>query len=97
MKQLIQANSGDMPSLCLYFSILNSVFHIIESFLSQEELPDFYEEKLAEIADILIFVIQSNFSSMPRPPPEVVKCKAKAVRVVHYYQFKFNEFVQNYS
>jgi len=27
-------------------SILNSILHIIESILSQEELPDFYEESL---------------------------------------------------
>ena len=92
MRELIQTSGGDLQSLCLYFSILNSVLHIIESFLSQEELPDFYEEKLPQIADTLVFVIQSDFSGAGKAPPEIVKCKAKAVRVVYIYQFKFSEF-----
>ena len=65
--------------------------------MSQEELPDFYEENLPAIAETLVFVIQSNFSSMGKTPSEVVKCKAKAVRVIYIYQFKFSEFTQNYA
>lgn len=30
----------------MILSIINSVLHIFESILSQEELPDFYEENL---------------------------------------------------
>lgn len=34
---------------------------------------------------------------MGKTPAEVVKCKAKAVRVIYIYQFKFSEFTQNYA
>lgn len=58
---MIKNNMGDLDALQTLFSILNSVFHIIESFLGQEELPDFYEENLPTIANILSFVLELQF------------------------------------
>lgn len=55
-------SSQDMAVVQTALSILNSILHIIESILSQEELPDFYEENLENIANILSFVlIEANF------------------------------------
>ena len=49
----------NVDHLVTVLGISNSVLHIIESILSQEELPDFYEEKLPQITqacvDILTF------------------------------------------
>lgn len=74
----------------MLFSILSSVLHIIESFLGQEELPDFYEENLKVIAEILSFVLEfipsGNFVI-----GQLIKCRSKVVRLVHLYQFKFGE------
>jgi hypothetical protein len=79
-------------------SILSSILHIIESILSQEELPDFYEENLPNITAILQFIIgEADFPLFQKVPIELVKCRQKAVRLVHIYQFKFNEFFQSYT
>jgi len=51
------AKQGDPNLVPACLSILNSVLHIIESILSQEELPDFYEENLPTIAGILSFFL----------------------------------------
>ena len=72
--------------------ILNSILHIIESILSQEELPDFYEENLPNITALMSFVLESDYPKFDRVPDELVKCRQKVVRLVHIYQFKFNEF-----
>lgn len=42
-------------------SMVNSVLHIFESILSQEELPDFYEENLGQISDACAFILDSDF------------------------------------
>lgn len=39
------------------FSVMNSILHIIESILGQEELPDFYEENLKMITDGFLFIL----------------------------------------
>lgn len=39
------------------FGIVNSILHIIESILSQEELPNFYEEQLPHIYQAMVFVL----------------------------------------
>jgi archaellum biogenesis protein FlaJ (TadC family) len=45
------ANSGNEMLIKNLYSVMNSVLHIIESILSQEELPDFYEENLPMLTD----------------------------------------------
>jgi hypothetical protein len=55
--------------------ILNSILHIIESILSQEELPDFYEINLENIASILSFVIMNDYPHFQKVPNELVKCR----------------------
>jgi hypothetical protein len=42
-------------------SICNSVLHIIESILSQEELPDFYEENLDAISQACFFILDTDY------------------------------------
>jgi hypothetical protein len=54
-------NADNYDVICTVLGILNSILHIIESILSQEELPDFYEEQLGNIATILSFVIESDY------------------------------------
>ncbi len=71
--------------------------HIIESILSQEELPDFYEENLNAIAEILQFIFESDYPHFPSVPLELIKCRHKAVRLIHLYQFKFAEYFANFS
>jgi len=60
-------------------------------------LPDFYESNLDNIAGILQFVLEAEFPKLAKQPVELVKARAKVVRLVHIYQFKFNEFFSNYS
>jgi hypothetical protein len=81
--------------MCL--SILNSILHIIESILSQEELPDFYEENLDNIASILSFLLEVDYPHFSNQLVELVKCRQKSVRLVHIYQFKFGEYFSKYS
>lgn len=45
----------------IMLSMVNSVLHIFESILSQEELPDFYEENLGQISDVCVFVLETDF------------------------------------
>ena len=54
---MAKQNANDISIVTTCLSILNSILHIIESILSQEELPDFYEENLDNIASILSFII----------------------------------------
>jgi hypothetical protein len=54
---MAKSNPADQSLVCVALSILNSILHIMESILSQEELPDFYEENLENIASILSFVL----------------------------------------
>lgn len=81
----------------MFFGILNYILNVVESFLAQEELPDFYEDNLEQIAVVLSFVLEADFSSLAKVPNEIVKCRAKVVRVVHVYQFKFAEFFSKYQ
>jgi hypothetical protein len=60
-------------------------------------LPDFYEENLENIAGILSFVLETDYPKFQKVPEELVKCRAKVVRLVHIYQFKFNEYFSKYS
>lgn len=79
-------------------SIINSVMHIIESILSQEELPDFYEENLPALAQVLTYVLDADYSHFTQKvPEEVTKCRGKAVRLVQMYTFKFGEYFSQYD
>lgn len=44
----------NVDHLVTVLGFLNSVLHIIESILSQEELPDFYEENLPQITNACV-------------------------------------------
>ena len=90
---MAKSNPNDLDTVRACLGILNSILHIIESILSQEELPDFYEENLENIAAILSFVlVEAVYPHFQKVPDELVKCRQKAVRLVHIYQFKFNEY-----
>jgi len=43
------------------YGVMNSILHIIESFLSQEELPDFYEEQLPAISNSCLFILSQEY------------------------------------
>jgi Cse1 len=92
----IKANSDNLQALQTMFSVLNSVLHIIESFLGQEELPDFYEEQLEFIASVFNFILDFNHPSS-QEIKELIKCRSKVVRLVHLYQFKFGEHFAQYQ
>lgn len=96
---MAKQNSSDLGIVTACLGILNSILHIIESILSQEELPDFYEENLENIASILSFFIggEADYPQFQKVPEELTRCRQKAVRLVHMYQFKFNEFFAKYS
>lgn len=77
-------------------SILTSIFHIIESLLSQEELPDFYEENLPKISFLMIFVLDNDFNKLKTPSSQLPKCRAKVIKLVRCYSFKFGEHFSQY-
>ena len=77
-------------------SIVNSVLHIFESILSQEELPDFYEENLEQISQACIFILETDLPQVQdaKDYEKVFKARAKVVRLVQLYQFKFGEYFE---
>ena len=77
-------------------SIVNSVLHIFESILSQEELPDFYEENLEQISQACIFILETDLPQVQEAKDfeKVFKARAKVVRMVQLYQFKFGEYFE---
>ncbi len=73
--------------------ISNAVLHVFESVLSQEELPDFYEENLPAISQACTALLQ-------REQPQsaaLQKAQTKVVRLVHLYQSKFGEYFKQYQ
>ena len=82
--EAIKQNLGSLEFLQTLFSVLNSILHIIESFLGQEELPDFYEENLPAIASVLDFIIDFNLPNN-QEITQLIKCRSKVVRLVHLY------------
>ena len=44
-----QEAGNNFDALTDLYTVLNAIFHIIESILAQEELPDFYEEQIPTI------------------------------------------------
>ncbi len=76
------------------------MLHIIESVLSQEELPDFYEENLEQITQACTFLLANEFPLMQNNSTDreaVFRAKAKVVRLVHLYQFKFGEYFATHA
>jgi len=47
---------------------MNSILHIIESVISQEELPDFYEENLATITGVCNFILAQDYPNFQKVP-----------------------------
>jgi Cse1 len=45
----------------------------------------------------LAFILDITFPTPQSVPSYLVKCRSKAVKLIHLYQFKFNEYFQNYS
>ena len=78
-------------------SMVNSVLHIYESILSQEELPDFYEENLEQISQVCFFILDTDYPQLSSAPDYemLFKARAKVVRLVHLYQFKFVEYFES--
>lgn len=78
-------------------SISNSVLHIIESILSQEELPDFYEENLEQISQLCFYLLDNDFSQLQtaKEAEMLFKTRAKVVRMAQLYQFKFAEYFES--
>ena len=68
-------------------SIVNSVLHIFESILSQEELPDFYEENLDQISQVCIYILDTDFAQLQTPAgaERLFKARAKVVRLVQRF------------
>ena len=65
----------DRATVEVCLSIMNSILHIMESILSQEELPDFYEENLDNIASILSFLLEIDFPNLQPQVMELIKCR----------------------
>jgi hypothetical protein len=94
---MLKTNEENEPVVKTLLGILNSIFHIIESILSQEELPDFYEEQLGKIAEVMTFILDKDYPKLAKIPEELIKARAKVVRLVHLYTFKFAESFLNYT
>lgn len=43
------------------FAVINSILHIIESIISQEELPNFYEDNLPKITECCKFILSVEY------------------------------------
>ena len=64
--------------------MVNSVLHIFESILSQEELPEFYEENLEQISQACVFILETDFMQLQSSKDfeKLFKARAKVVRMV---------------
>lgn len=60
-----QANLDMIRSL---YSVMNSILHIIESIISQEELPDFYEDNCKQIMESCKFILQQDYPKFQQVP-----------------------------
>lgn len=79
------------------YSVMNSILHIIESILSQEELPDFYEEQLPAITGVCLFILSQDYPKLQEVPEEITKARGKVVSLVYLYTFKFGEYFGQYQ
>jgi len=76
---------------------MNSILHIIESILSQEELPDFYEENLKTIMDACHFILSQDFPKLQKVPVDIIRARGKVVSLIYLYNFKFGEYFREYQ
>ena len=51
----------DPELVATLLTVCNCVLHIMESILSQEELPDFYEDNLNHISTSCVYILDSEF------------------------------------
>lgn len=91
-------NANSIDVIRQLVPILGAILHIIESILSQEELPDFYEEQLPLITQILSFILQTDYAVINSESDQKMlsRCRAKVVRLVQIYSFKFNSHFKSY-
>lgn len=89
--QQAEAQQNEAHIRCLY-GVMNSILHIIESILSQEELPDFYEESLPSIMEACFFIVAQDYPQFAAVPEEVIKARGKVVSLLYLYNFKFSEY-----
>ena len=73
-----QASTNE-PLIKTLYSVMNSILHIIESVLSQEELPDFYEENLPTITNVCMFILSQDYPKFQKVPQEIIKARGKVV------------------
>ena len=94
LQQSLQMGPEGLQNVTMSLSLVNSILHIFESILSQEELPDFYEEKLPQIAEVCLFVLDTDFAQITQAADyeKLFKARAKVVRMAQLYQFKFSEY-----
>ena len=76
---------------------MNSILHIIESLISQEELPDYYEENLPHITNACLFILAQDYPKFAKIPEEIIKARGKVVSLTYLYTFKFGEYFTKYS
>ena len=79
------------------YSVMNSILHVVESILGQEELPDFYEDNLPTIIEGFLFILQADFAKFQKVPKEVIKARGKVVSLTYLYSFKFGEHFGKYA
>ena len=80
----------NVDHLVTVLGISNSVLHIIESILSKEESPDFFEERFPFKACVEILTFQSPLLSDDTKLAALNKARGKVVRLAHH-QLKFQE------
>ena len=91
------ANDSNEQLIKDLYGVMNSILHIIESILGQEELPDFYEENLQVITDGFLFILNTEYSKFKKVPVEVIKARGKVVSLIYLYSFKFGEHFSKFN
>lgn len=61
MAQSLQQGDQNEGQVKMAFAVINSILHIIESIISQEELPDYYEENLPKITECCKFILSVEY------------------------------------
>lgn len=76
----------------VYLNLINSVIHVVESLMSQEELPDALAEEKDDLIEIYKKMIpyEVNYDSVYLP-----KVKSKVIKIINYYSVKFQDDFSN--
>ena len=90
------SNIGNEQNIRTLFGVMNSILHIIESLISQEELLDSYETNLDSIMNACQFILSQEYPRFAQVPPEIIKARGKVVSLVYLYSFKFSEFFRGH-